>query len=302
MDKTILVAGGTGDLGGQIIARLLDRGARVRALVRASSDAVTVHNLEQRGAHIITLDLADQAALTHACEGVDCVVSALSGLGEVIFTAQKQLLDAAVRAGVPRFIPSDFAADFTKLPAGTNRNFDLRRAFRTYLEAQPIAATSVLNGMFMDLLTGQAPMILFPLKRVMYWERADQLLDFTTIANTAEYTAAAALDPDTPRFLRIAGDVLDARGLAVVASEVTGDQFRVVRAGSLKRLGTLINVTRMVAPAADEVFPAWQGMQYTRDMFDGRGKLAPLDNDRYPGIRWTKVKDLLTAHQSVVTA
>lgn len=26
-----------------------------------------------------------------------------------------------------------------------------------------------------------------------------------------------------------------------------------------------------------------------RDMFGGRGKLEPLDNDRYPDLRWTDV-------------
>jgi hypothetical protein len=37
-------------------------------------------------------------------------------------------------------------------------------------------------------------------------------------------------------------------------------------------------------------------MQYMRNMFDGRAMLQPLDNDRYPGMRWTTVRDLLTKH------
>ena len=41
---------------------------------------------------------------------------------------------AAVDAGVPRFIPSDFAIDFTKIPEGGNRNLDLRREFHRRLE------------------------------------------------------------------------------------------------------------------------------------------------------------------------
>ena len=35
-------------------------------------------------------------------------------------------------------------------------------------------------------------------------------------------------------------------------------------------------------------------MQYMRNMYDGRAKLEPLDNDRYPGMRWTTVRDVLT--------
>jgi len=62
-------------------------------------------------------------------------------------------------------------------------------------------------------------------------------------------------------------------------------------------LGTLIKVARRVAPGDKELYPAWQGMQYMRNMFDGRAKLEPLDNDRYPDIRWTTARDVLSSHQ-----
>jgi hypothetical protein len=39
-------------------------------------------------------------------------------------------------------------------------------------------------------------------------------------------------------------------------------------------------------------------MQYMRNMFDGRAKLEPLDNDRYPGMRWTTARDVLSARQA----
>ncbi len=48
-------------------------------------------------------------------------------------------------------------------------------------------------------------------------------------------------------------------------------------------------------PAKDEVFPPWQGMQYLHNMLSGLPKLQPLDNDRYPDIRWTSVQDMLAS-------
>ena len=93
------------------------------------------------------------------------------------------------------------------------------------------------------------------------------------------------------------GDEVSARELTAIVSEVTGRTFRLFRAGSLGMLGTLIKVARAVAPAEHELYPAWQGMQYMRGMFDGRAKLAPLDNDRYPGLRWTTVRDVLSARE-----
>ena len=296
-EPTIVVAGATGNLGGRIARALLERGACVRALVRPSTRRDKVERLEEMGVAIARADLSSVSQVTPACSGAACVVSALAGLRDVIAEAQTILLDAAVQARVPRFIPSDYSIDFTKFPPGENRNLDLRRDFHQRLAMASIRATTIFNGAFAEMLTGQIPLILFQRKRVLYWGNADQRLDFTTMDDTAAFTASAALDTSSPRFLRIAGDQLSARELAAVASEVTGKQFRLFRAGGLGMLGALIKVTHLVAPGKKELYPAWQGMQYMRNMFDGRAKLEPLDNDRYPGLRWTRARDVLSACQ-----
>jgi hypothetical protein len=95
--------------------------------------------------------------------------------------------------------------------------------------------------------------------------------------------------------LRIAGDQISARGLVEVVSEVTREKFHLFRAGGLRRLATLIKITRAVLPKSSAVYPPWQGMQYLHNMFSGRAKLEPLDNDRYPGMRWTTARDVLAA-------
>ena len=290
----IVVAGATGHLGGLIIAALRDRGARVRAVVRHGTPKEKRVPLERIGADVVAVDYSDRSQLARACDGVACVVSALAGLGDVIIGAQSSLLDAAVTSGVPRFIPSDFAIDFYRMPPGYNRNLDLRREFAKRLDAAPIAATSVLNGMFADLLRGQAPFILTPIRRVVYWRDADQPMDFTTVEDTAAFTAAAVLDPATPRFLRIAGEVASARDLAAIAGEVKGKRFKLLRAGDLGRLEKIIRFTQRIAPGTDDVYPPWQGMQYMHNMYDGRAKLAPLDNGRYGEMRWTGLRELLS--------
>ena len=294
-EPLIILAGATGDLGGRIARTLLQNGATVRALVRPASARDEIDALRKLGAIIVEVDFDNLAQLTQACQGGTCVVSALSGLREVIVDTQTLLLNAAVEAGVPRFIPSDYCIDFTKTPQGTNRNLDLRREFRARLDQAPIRATSILNGMFADLLTGEAPVVLYKFNRIVYWGDADQPLDFTTIANTAEYTAAAALDLTTPRDLRIGGDVLSPRGLQKAASQATGDEYKLFRVGGLGILDVMIKVTKTLMPARDEVFPPWQGMQYLRNMLSGNAKLTALDNDRYPDIRWTPVREVISA-------
>ena len=297
-DRVTVLAGATGRLGGLIARALRDRGARVRAIVRPGTARGTIIGLNQLGVSIADADYDDPHQLARACEGASCVVSALSGLHDVIVDAQTKLMTAAIDAGVPRFIPSDFAIDFTTMPAGGNRNLDLRREFHERLDTAPIAATSILNGMFADLLTGQAPFILFRFHRVVYWENADRKMDFTTMRDTASFTAAAALDDTTPRVLRIAGDVASARDLAAIAGTVTGEKFKLVRAGGLGRLEKIIRIAQLVSPGKRDVYPPWQGMQYMHDMFDGRAKLEPLDNARYPGLGWTSIRDVLETRAS----
>ncbi|SHL77242.1 NmrA family NAD(P)-binding protein [Hymenobacter psychrotolerans] len=291
---TIVLAGATGALGLLIAHHLRLRGAAVRALVRPGARGkAEAASLQLQGVEVVEVEYDNKAQLTQACTGASCVVSALSGLRAVIVDAQTQLLEAAVAAGVPRFIPSDFSADFTRLPEGANRNFDLRREFHRRLDQAPIQATSILNGMFMELLKGQAPLVQPGIGRIVYWGDADQLLDFTTMVDTAAFTAAAALDPTTPRYLRVAGDVQSIRGLQASVSAATGQPFKLLRVGSLGFLGTMIKLTKTLAPSPTEVFPPWQGMQYLHNMLSGQAKLEALDNARYPDIRYTTVRELL---------
>jgi hypothetical protein len=68
-----------------------------------------------------------------------------------------------------------------------------------------------------------------------------------------------------------------------------------LRPGGLGTLGAPIKVARAFTAGEKELYPAWQGMQYMRNMFDGRAKLEPLDNDRYPAIHWATARDVLSA-------
>ena len=292
---TIVLAGAAGDLGTRIAEALVERGASVRALVRDDASAADRDRLSALGLTVAPADVGDTRSIAGACEGAAGVVSALNGLHGVIIARQGVLLDGAVQAGVPRFISSDYSADFTKTRPGDNRNLDLRREFMARADRAPIRVTSILNGAFMDMLGAEMPLIQPRIRRVLHWGSADQPLDFTTKDDVAAYVAAAALDDATPRVLRIAGDTLSARGIARAMTEAAGERYRTLWAGGIGSLGVLIRLAEIVAPQPGAAFPPWQGMQYMRDMFSGRGKLHPLDNDRYPGLHWTSVRERLAA-------
>lgn len=293
MRKIIVVAGATGNLGGKIVKALLAKDVEVRAIVRLETDIRKVNDLEQKGVKVFQVDTSNQSEISKHCTGAHCMVSALAGLRETVIDAQKIFLDAAVEANVQRFIPSDYSSDFTNLKEGHNRNLDLRREFHEYLDKAPIKATTIFNGPFMDLLTTDMPLILFKQKRILCWGNPNQLIEFTTTDNVAEFTADAAVEETTPRYLRIAGDKLSCNDFVRTLSELTSKNYKLFRPGGIGLLNFLIKTTRFFSPSEKELYPAWQGMQYMRDMMEGRIIFQQYDNDRYSYIKWTSVREFL---------
>ena len=223
------------------------------------------------------------------------MVSALQGLHPVVVEAQSVLLEAAVAAGVPRFIPSDFSTDFTHLPVGENRNFDLRREFHKRLDVAPVASTSLFIGAFAEILTYNIPLLDLKKKVVGYWEDPDWRIDFTTMDDTAGYTAAAALDSAAPRALKIASFQVSPRDLVTFTEETLQTPFTFVRLGSLEDLRLYNKRERAAHPEGEnELYPSWQQSQYMQSMFSTHHQ--SLDNARYSDVSWTKLQDVIGSH------
>lgn len=258
----IVVAGASGNMGGRIAKALTARGAEVIAVGHKST------NLEA------------------ACAGARCVVSAVQGLHDAIVDFQGRLADAALSAGVKRFIPSDYSTDFVPLEKGLNRNFDLRRELHEKVAGKATALTSVYCGAFAEILGYGTPLLDREKKTVGYFEDPEWQLDFTTMDDCAAFTAAAAMDAETPRALHCASFQITPKELAAL----TG--FELVKLGSLAELKGKIAGMRAANPQSEtEVFPPWQRMQYTYCMFATHH--AALENDRYPDLKWTPAGEFL---------
>lgn len=104
---TVALAGATGGLGPAILKELLANNFRVTLLTRKrSSSAAGVEKSERL--NIAEIDYSDVDGLTRELRGIDVVVSTVGNPG---LDNQIPLIDAAVAAGVKRFIPSEFGAD-----------------------------------------------------------------------------------------------------------------------------------------------------------------------------------------------
>lgn len=108
--KAILVTGASGFIGGHVCEALAQRGARVRALVRKSSD---IGQLAGVDLEIVRGDLSDAASLERACKGVDTVVHTAAAVGsfgewehfyETGVLGTQRLIDGAIKCGATRFV------------------------------------------------------------------------------------------------------------------------------------------------------------------------------------------------------
>ncbi|MBZ5621206.1 MAG: SDR family oxidoreductase [Acidobacteriia bacterium] len=109
----ILVAGATGLVGSEVCQRLMGRGERVRALVRATSAKEKVEALRSSGVELFVGDLKDPQSIVAACRGVNAVISTASStltrqpgdsIQSVDAAGQLSLVDAAKDANVERFL------------------------------------------------------------------------------------------------------------------------------------------------------------------------------------------------------
>jgi uncharacterized protein YbjT (DUF2867 family) len=106
--KRILLAGGTGYLGAYVLQELLAQGYPTRAVVR-NLKRVTIQN---PNLEIVEAEVTKKDSLKGICDGIDVVISTVGitrqkdGLTymEVDYQANLNLLEAAKRAGVQKFI------------------------------------------------------------------------------------------------------------------------------------------------------------------------------------------------------
>jgi hypothetical protein len=301
VSKIILVAGATGNLGNKIVDELLKHNAIVKAIVRDKTDQKKIQYLASKNVEICKIKEYSVEEIALACKGVDCVVSVLAGFEDTIVDAQKILVEGAIKAKVPRFIPSDFCTDYTNLIYGKNRNLDFRKKFHDYLNQQSINSTSIFNGAFMELTTGDMPLILFAKNKILCWGGKNIKMDLTITYNIAAYTAQSALDDTSPRYLKIAGESISCAELANMMTQLTNSSYKIFKPGSIGLFNVIISITKFFDFSKKELYPAWQGMQYMRDMMEGRAQINQHDNDRYP-VAWTRLKDHLNSEKKFLSS
>ncbi|MBD2776223.1 aromatic alcohol reductase [Iningainema tapete] len=285
----VLLVGVTGMLGYEIALAILDKGTmELRALVRA--DGTNDENkkkkldvLKAKGATFVEGDIMNPESLPGAVAGVEAVISAIGNEPDSYIAGQTNLLEAAERAGVKRFVPSDFTGDYHKLDYGDNFNTDMRKRFFEVLRQSSVPYMSINNGAFMEVML--TPFIgTFNLETgtFNYWGEGDELCDFTSYPDVAKYTAEAVGDESLANVtLEFAGEVTTLKQMLAAYEEVTGRKLTQQRLGSLADLKASIENAKASAKSPVE----YLGRQYLWIMQSGKAKLEQIANERYPHIK-----------------
>ncbi|CAA6819904.1 MAG: Putative NADH-flavin reductase [uncultured Thiotrichaceae bacterium] len=152
--KTVFIAGATGYLGQHLVKEYVRRGWFVRALVR---DKVRAGLLDLPAQMLVEAEATKPETLAGQLDGADLVISSLGitrqkdGLSyqDVDYQANLNLLEEALKAGVPRFayIHVLNADRMKKVPLVT-----AKQAFVERLQQAPMASTVIApSGYFSDM-------------------------------------------------------------------------------------------------------------------------------------------------------
>ena len=257
----VLVVGGTGMLGGQVVDELVSRGRQVRALVRPASNA---RRLEQADVEIVRGDMMDPASLLPAVDGVDAVITTAAGYtrhskgdtDEIDKIGNHNLADAASRTGVRRFV---FTSILTCDQTPQVPHFWHKKLAEDRLEELGVPFVSLRPGAFLDMiiLMGGDP---FAKRRLMWFGSPTIPLTFVLTRDLAGSLVDAVDAPGIEgQRIDIGWDrPVSVQDIAEISGRLLGQQIRVrtVPAGLIIAAGAVV------------------------------GRLIPMINDMTEMLRW----------------
>ncbi|TDO54627.1 putative NAD(P)-binding protein [Kribbella sp. VKM Ac-2527] len=112
---TILVVGGTGELGGRVAGLLHQQGKEVRCLVRPGSDDKRLRAL---GIEVTRGDLTDPAGLPAACAGITAVVATATVIGRRLAGARRPTIHEVDEVGMTALVSAADQADVERFVGG----------------------------------------------------------------------------------------------------------------------------------------------------------------------------------------
>lgn len=192
----ILVAGGTGNLGPELVGRLLARGLSVRVLSR---DPERARGRLGPGAELAVGDARHLGDLNSALKGIDAVVSAMTGFGPgaqgpqaVDRDGNLNLIRAAEATGVRRFVLlSMHGATPTHQMELLRMKYLAEEALRSSALEWVILRPNVFMELWVDIVAGP----LVKNGKATVFGHGDNPINFNSVRDVAQFVEIALTEP-----------------------------------------------------------------------------------------------------------
>lgn len=255
----ILVTGATGFVGSEVLRRASKRGWRVRGLARRPDRAETLGRLPH--VELFRGDITDPAELDEALEGVTAVIHLVGiiaatteqGFEDVHVGGTRAVLDAASRAGVPRFIHMS--------ALGVVEGREVTDYFRTKWEAEEVIRASDLSTTIFrpSTIFGKDSEFFSLLAKMLRWSPGvlplpgggRQRLQPVWVGDVAECFLQAARMQHSPEAVYDVGgpEVLELRDVVAALARAIGRRDPAIVPLPLGPLAALAGVVERVLPA-----------------------------------------------------
>lgn len=289
---TILVVGGTGTLGTQVVGRLAARGLRVRVLSR---DAERCRNLEAANVEILLGDLRDSRTIERAISGASVVINASqaafrasggSNPRSVDGDASDNLIAAARSEGVDHFI---LLSIFDVGPSHPLEVWRLKYRAEQKLKASGLEWTVIRASAFMEWGVGLVGAPLLHTGKTQIYGRGDNPINFVSAHDVAGFVELAVIDPDLrSQLVTVTGpENLTFREVLHTFQALTGSQGAVSHV-PLPIMRVMAQVMRPVKPGLAREIQAGVFLDTADRTADGSATRA-----RYSSIPTTTLADMI---------
>ncbi|EHK19419.1 uncharacterized protein TRIVIDRAFT_46658 [Trichoderma virens Gv29-8] len=216
--RNVAVAGASGNLGSHVLKALLQANFNVTVLTRSQKPGSYDAKIT-----VAEVDFTSTNSLTSALQNQDAVVSTVGIAG---LEGQKILIDAAIAAGVQRFIPSDFGVCTTSPKVLGFPFYSTLATVRQYLADK--AATSTLSytvvapGSFLEYLLMAPSVVDFKNHSVALIDDGNNRFSTTTLANVGTAIAGIFNNPEKTRnrVVYVSEAILTQRQVLDIAKEI----------------------------------------------------------------------------------
>ncbi|KAI0427131.1 NAD(P)-binding protein [Xylaria sp. FL1042] len=227
--KRVAIAGSTGNLGPAILEKVIEAGFDVTVLTRPN----TTHSFPQ-SVKVAEVDYGSLDSLTNVLRGQDVVISTIA---TAALNRQLLLVDAAAKAGVKRFLPSEFGSDTlhhrtSQLPCYVDK-IAVQNALRSAAHISGMTYTFVINGPFFDW--GMRVGFIADVKgrSVPFWDGGDRVFSTTTLATIGRAVVGVLKHPEETqnRAVYVQEAAVSSKQILEIGKRATGtDDWKAIHA------------------------------------------------------------------------